>query len=118
MPQLTIQDRGTFEVESGTRLVNAISAEGVDIGHRCGGFARCTTCRVKFVAGEPTRITVAERDKLAAAELSAGERLACQIVVDADMTVIPLMLASEQGWPDQGSAPEPEITPPAEWVDR
>lgn len=117
MPTLTIEGKGTFEVEAGKRLVNAISEAGVDIGHRCGGFARCTTCRVEFQAGEPERMTRAELDKRKQAGLPEGVRLSCQIVADRDMAVKPIFLASEQGWPDPGPVPEPEITPPAEWVD-
>ena len=46
------------------RLVRAIEGNGVDILHRGGGNARCTTCRVQFFAGEPDRMTVAEYDRL------------------------------------------------------
>lgn len=116
MPRLTIKDRGSFDIETGTRLVNAIRDAGVDIGHRCGGFARCTTCRVEFIEGEPERMTVAERDKRQEADLPPGTRLACQILVEHDMSVVPLLLASEQGWPDPGAEPEAEITPAAQWV--
>ena len=52
MPRLTVEGRGTFEVEAGKRLVLAIEGDaGVDILHACGGQARCTTCRVEFVEG-------------------------------------------------------------------
>ena len=64
MARLIIEGYGEHEVEPGTRLVRAIQVAGVDILHRCGGFARCTTCRVEFLAGEPERMTVAEHDKL------------------------------------------------------
>jgi ferredoxin len=43
----------TFEAKEGERLVLAIEDAGIDILHRCGGNARCTTCRVEFVSGEP-----------------------------------------------------------------
>jgi ferredoxin len=117
MPTLTIEGKGTVEVAPGTRLVNAITAAGVDIGHRCGGFARCTTCRVEFAAGEPARMTRAEKEKRAQVGLGEGVRLSCQILTDRAMTVRPLLLASEQGWPDAGPPPEATITPPAEWVE-
>ena len=56
MPKLTVEGVGQFEVPAGKRLVNALVDEcGVDQLHACGGFARCTTCRVEFVAGEPAR---------------------------------------------------------------
>lgn len=117
MPTLTIEGKGTFEVEEGQRLVNAIRDAGVDIGHRCGGYARCTTCRVEILAGEPERMTRAEKEKRQGSDLADGVRLSCQLLVDRDMTVKPVFLVSEQGWPDPGSPPEPQITPPAEWVE-
>lgn len=117
MPTLNIEGRGSFEVETGKRLVNAISEAGVDIGHRCGGFARCTTCRVEILAGEPERMTRAEKEKRQRSDLTSGVRLSCQILLDREMTVKPVFLASEQGWPDPGPQPEPQITPPPEWVE-
>jgi ferredoxin len=117
MPTLTIEGQGPFEVDAGTRLVNAIRDAGVDIGHRCGGYARCTTCRVEISAGEPSRMTRAEQEKHQQAGLEDGVRLACQLLVEGDMTVRPLMLVSEQGWPDGGAEPAPEITPEPEWVE-
>ena len=52
MPKLTIDGRGEFEVPQGTRLVNALEDHGGEPLHRCGGYARCTTCRVEFLTGE------------------------------------------------------------------
>ena len=117
MPKLVVPEYGTFEVEEGQRLVNALKAQGVDIGHRCGGYARCTTCRVEFVSGEPGVISRAEQDKLSNVKLLGDVRLACQILIEDDMTVRPLMTVSEMGWPDSGPSPEETVTPLPEWVD-
>ncbi len=46
MVNIEAEGFGGFEVESGTRLVLALERNGVDILHRCGGNAKCTTCRV------------------------------------------------------------------------
>ena len=55
MPKLTVEGFGTVDVEDGKRLVLAIEQDAeVDILHACGGNARCTTCRVEFIEGEPT----------------------------------------------------------------
>jgi ferredoxin len=76
MPKLTVDGVGTFEVPAGKRLVNALVDEcGVDQLHACGGVARCTTCRVEFVAGEPTAMAKAERDVLAAKGLTGQNGL-------------------------------------------
>ena len=87
MSKLTVESVGEFEVPSGKRLVLALEQEaGIDQLHACGGHARCTTCRVEFVDGEPARMTVAEREVLKSRGLS-GVRLSCQILCDHDMTL-------------------------------
>ena len=116
MPTLTVESFGSYTVADDKRLVLAIEEDaGVDILHACGGNARCTTCRVEFIAGEPARMTRAERDKLAERGLT-GVRLSCQILCESDMTVRAISRLEGSGRPDPGRKPEPEITPPAEWV--
>jgi ferredoxin len=118
MPRLQVEGHGSFEVADGTRLVRAIEENGVDILHRCGGYAKCTTCRVEFLAGEPDQITQAERDKLEGQNLLGQIRLSCQIACDQDMHVRPLMTLRESGLPDPGPQPEAEITPTPEWTSK
>lgn len=116
MPKLTVEGFSTVEVEDGKRLVRAIEDDArVDVLHACGGNARCTTCRVEFVSGEPERMTVAEKTRLAARGLT-GVRLSCQIVCDHDMTVRAVSRLTGSGRPDPGPTPAPEITPPPEWT--
>jgi len=117
MPTLTVEGYGTFDVPDGKRLVLAIEQEaGVDILHACGGNARCTTCRVEFIDGEPAKQTVAERDRLTARALT-GVRLSCQILCDHDMTVRAISRLQGSGRPDPGGTPQTAIMPPAEWVE-
>jgi len=115
MYELTIEGAGTFEVEEGTRLVRAIEECGVDVGHRCGGQASCTTCRVEFEKGEPQVMTQAEYDKLHDIDQFGDMRLSCQIVMDRDMSVKPLMTVEEQGWDDAGPEPAIMVEPEPEW---
>ena len=116
MPKLTIEGRGEYEIPAGKRLVNALTEDaGVDQLHACGGNARCTTCRVEFIAGEPDQITVAERDVLAAKGVS-GVRLSCQITCDHDMTVRVISRFEGSGRKDAGSPTTPDIQPPPVWV--
>lgn len=118
MPRLTVEGRGTFEVEAGKRLVLAIEGDaGVDILHACGGQARCTTCRVEFVDGEPALMTEAERDKLAQKGL-VGVRLSCQITCTSDLTVRANSRLEGSGRPDAGPPPAPVIEPPPVWIAR
>lgn len=116
MPTLTVEHVGSFEVPPGKRLVLALTEDaGIDQLHACGGNARCTTCRVEFIAGEPEQITVAEKNLLAARGLS-GIRLSCQIAVENDMTVRAISRFEGSGRKDAGSPVSAEIQPPPEWV--
>src|SRR5436190_4518279 len=117
MPKLTVESVGTFDVPQGKRLVLALEQDaGVDQLHACGGNARCTTCRVEFVAGEPDRMTQAEKDILAARGLT-GIRLSCQILCDHDMTVRAISRLAGSGRPGPGNRPADDIHPqPVQWT--
>jgi ferredoxin len=119
MPKLTVEGKGDFVVPENKRLVLALEDEaGVDQLHACGGNARCTTCRVEFVAGEPEKMTVAEKSVLAARGLT-GVRLSCQILCDHDMTVRIISRLAGSGRPDAGNRPADEIQPqPVTWTDK
>ena len=115
MPKLTVQDVGTVDVPQGKRLVNALEDDAkIDQLHACGGNARCTTCRVEFIDGEPERSTVAEREALGRKN-AVGVRLSCQILCDHDMSVRAISRLTGSGRPDPGPKPEPFITPPPEY---
>jgi ferredoxin len=114
MPALTVVDVGTFEVPNGKRLVLALEEDaGIDQLHACGGHARCTTCRVEFVAGEPSTKTKAEVAVMAAKNLH-GVRLSCQILCDYDMTVRAISRLAGSGRANAGPKPQPFIEPPPE----
>lgn len=116
MPQLTVEGFAPVEVEQGKRLVLAIEQDvHVDILHACGGNARCTTCRVEFIAGEPPLMTAAEKAVLAAKGVS-GVRLSCQIVCDHDMHVRAISRLAGSGRPDPGGTPLPTVQPTPEYV--
>ena len=70
------------------KLVLAIEDQGIDILHRCGGNARCTTCRVEILAGDPGDMGELERNRLAIeTDLAANIRLSCQIRINDDLKV-------------------------------
>ncbi len=119
MPKLTVEGVGEFDVPDGKRMVLALEDEvGIDQLHACGGNARCTTCRVEFLAGAPERMTVAEKNVLAARGLT-GVRLSCQMLCDHDMTVRAISRLAGSGRKDAGGRPAPEIQPqPVEWTSR
>ncbi len=115
MPKLTIQGHGTFEVERGTRLVRAIEDLGINILHRCGGHAKCTTCRVEFISGEPEQMTKAEKEKWKDKDIS-NLRLSCQIKIESDMTIKVINTTESTGLKDPGDTPADHITPEPEWI--
>ena len=119
MPSLTVEGVGSFEVPQDKRLVVALVDEAkVDQLHACGGNARCTTCRVEFVSGEPATMTVAEKNVLAAKGLT-GVRLSCQILCDHDMSVRAISRFAGSGRKDSGKRPEDGMQPqPVEWVSK
>jgi ferredoxin len=119
MSKLTVEDAGTFGVPNDKRLVNALSDEAqIDQMHACGGFARCTTCRVEFIAGEPEKMTEAEKAILTAKGLinQAGLRLSCQILCDHDMSVRAISRLRDTTRADPGKRPEDSITPEPVWT--
>ena len=119
MPRVDVDGVGAFEVEEGKRLILAIEEDaGVDIMHRCGGYARCTTCRVEYLEGEPEKMTRAELEVLERKGLLGEARLSCQAVVDHDVKVRPLATVTSMGVGGPGRKPEAEITPDPEWVEK
>jgi ferredoxin len=108
MPKVTAETAtGTkeFEAEAGRKLVLAIEDAGIDILHRCGGNAKCTTCRVEVLKGDPGEMREAERNRLALETgLAENVRLSCQIRVQDEMHVRVLGQASVRGL-DPGPRP-------------
>ncbi|EMI56419.1 2Fe-2S iron-sulfur cluster-binding protein [Rhodopirellula sallentina] len=118
MPKLTVENIGTFDVPAGKRLVQALTQDaGTDQLHACGGVARCTTCRVEFIEGEPEKITEAEKETLRAREITEpGVRLSCQIACDHDMSVRLISRLEGSGRKNQGGAVADEIEPAPNWT--
>ncbi len=118
MPKLTVVGVGEFDVRPGKRLIKALIEDAAtDQLHACGGQSRCTTCRVKFITGEPVNITEAEKETLRVREVKGdGVRLSCQISVDQDMTVELISRLEGSGRKDQGSPVSDNIEPMPEWT--
>ena len=102
----------TFEAEEGRRLVLVIEDAGIDILHRCGGQAKCTTCRVEVLEGDAGEMNSRERERLAREEqLTENTRLSCQIIVRQPLKVRVLRRLSESGLSDAGPRPTEELPP-------
>ncbi|WP_223648569.1 2Fe-2S iron-sulfur cluster-binding protein [Hymenobacter psoromatis] len=82
MPLLTLANLPAppLEVPAGRTVLAAIHAAGHAWWHACGAKGRCTTCRVRVLAGAEflTPPTPAELRYRAAGRLGEAERLACQ----------------------------------------
>src|SRR5215217_3021292 len=119
VPKLEVEGVGTFDVPEDKRLVLAIEEDaGVDILHRCGSYAKCTTCRIEYLEGEPEKMTKAELEVLEKRNLLGQVRLSCQTLSDHDKKVRVLMTVSSTGLDGPGPHPESHITPEPEWVDK
>ncbi|MBX3291405.1 MAG: (2Fe-2S)-binding protein [Acidobacteria bacterium] len=94
-----------FDAETGKKLVLALEDNGVDILHRCGGNARCTTCRVEVIEGDAGEMGEAEQAILSTkGDLAPNTRLSCQIRCDGDLHVKVVNQASVTGM-DAGTRP-------------
>ncbi len=110
MPTVHVEGEKSIEVPAGKKLVLAIEDAGIDIMHRCGGNAKCTTCRVQILDGHPAPMDDKERERLARESgLGADIRLSCQIRVESDLTVRVLRRAAPRASP-------PARVPPIERV--
>jgi len=108
MPNINAETAtGPVETDApeGKKLVLVLEDAGIDILHRCGGNARCTTCRVEVLEGEPGPMGDLERNRLAVeSELAPNVRLSCQIRVSSDLKVRVINQVSTRGM-DAGPRP-------------
>ena len=108
MPRIeAITATGPQEIDGpeGKKLVLVLEDAGIDILHRCGGNARCTTCRVEVLAGDPGEMGELERNRLAMeTDLPDHVRLSCQVRVHDDLKVQVINQVSVRGM-DAGPRP-------------
>ncbi len=79
--------RRTLDLGPGTAILKAAHAAGIDITATCGGRGRCTSCRVKFVAGAVPPPTIMDEVQLGDDLVREGYRLSCQCVPSEPVTV-------------------------------
>jgi uncharacterized 2Fe-2S/4Fe-4S cluster protein (DUF4445 family) len=86
----------TADVEPGATVMDAAALCGLWIDAPCGGAGRCGKCRVE-TTGPAGEVTPPEEELLDPAQLERGVRLACQSVVEGDITARPLSVPSWAG---------------------
>jgi uncharacterized 2Fe-2S/4Fe-4S cluster protein (DUF4445 family) len=111
------EDRAS-EVDAGVELYLAAATAGILLEQPCGSRATCGRCRVRVVEGAPPP-SAAERSILTGAELEAGWRLGCQLVIGASAVIeVPAVTRSLAGKSFGGDLPpavlgHPVVAPPS-----
>jgi uncharacterized 2Fe-2S/4Fe-4S cluster protein (DUF4445 family) len=79
--------RRELQVAPGTTILEAAHAASIDVTATCGRRGRCTSCRVKFLAGPVPPPTIMDEVQLGADLVREGYRLSCQCRVTEPVTV-------------------------------
>ena len=103
----------TVRVPRGWSVLEA--SRGHHIAHvsMCGGRARCSTCRVRLIAGEDQCPPPAEAERRTLLRIHAAEgtRLACQLRPLGNISVLPLLTAAPRASRDSAiDAAEHEVS--------
>src|SRR5438132_9364942 len=81
------EPRRELAAASGITVLRAAHDAGIDVTATCGGRGRCTSCRVKFVAGAVPPPTIGDEVQLGDEQVREGYRLACQCAPTEAVTV-------------------------------
>src|SRR5213594_3340622 len=79
--------RRTLALPPNTSILKSAHAASIEITATCGGRGRCTSCRVKFVAGTVPPPTIMDEIQLGDDQVREGYRLACQCLPSEAVTV-------------------------------
>lgn len=92
-----------IKVPSGTNLIRAAMEAGVHINASCGGEGVCGKCRVLIEEGS---VEGGGQDRLRPEDLEKGYRLACQSIVNENITVrVPVESSVDSSVLNMASAP-------------
>jgi uncharacterized 2Fe-2S/4Fe-4S cluster protein (DUF4445 family) len=89
----------------GTTILKAAHAAGIEITATCGGRGRCTSCRIKFMAGTVPPPTIADELQLGDDLVREGYRLACQCRLEEPTTVMLAPPIEEEAFQILGASP-------------
>jgi len=109
--------RRELHVAEGTRILGAAHAAGIDITATCGGRGRCTSCRVKFIAGTIPPPTIMDEVQLGDDLVREGYRLSCQCAVTEPVSVQVAPPLDEHAFQILGAGPGVRASAPAVTID-
>ncbi len=78
----------TEACESGSTILEAAIAAGIDLNHYCGGMASCGSCLVTVVSGKVSELDDMEEATLDVVLEDDRDRLGCQCRVLGPVTII------------------------------
>jgi 2Fe-2S ferredoxin len=92
MPRIIIENlnQKTIDVtDTNLSLLQHLANHQQDWMHSCGGKGRCTTCKFNIIEGihNIAAETPAEEGYKASGRLKPTQRLACQAIIEGDITV-------------------------------
>ncbi len=95
---VTYPNGETVRVAAGTTLLESSRIGKIPHQSVCGGKGRCTTCRVRILAHDKPlpAPNMHEAKAIERVGLDEGLRLACQLRVDGDISVAPLLQPANQ----------------------
>ncbi|MBN2027421.1 MAG: DUF4445 domain-containing protein [Actinobacteria bacterium] len=68
-------------------LLTALHDAGIDVESVCGGMGSCGKCRIHILEGKASDPTPQEGDLLSREQLAHGERFACQVYPQGDLSI-------------------------------
>jgi len=81
-------DGRTVEVDAGRTVLDAARKAGIHLNAPCGGKGVCGNCKVQVTNADDLPVTDADREHFREGEREQGYRLACQLRVTRDLTVL------------------------------
>ncbi len=94
---LTVNGDQIINAPLGGKLIDALTNGGIHLPTSCGGTGTCGLCRIQVSGGDG--VSVVECAALSRADIDAGYRLACQIVVRSALAIkLPTELLTAETW--------------------
>jgi Na+-transporting NADH:ubiquinone oxidoreductase subunit F len=84
---LTINQSHTVKVNQGCKLLESLVANDIHVPSACGGSGTCGQCRLVVSQGAPPLLPT-EAALINRSDADSGWRLACQLTVAGDMTIV------------------------------